>query len=196
METPVYDLAAIDKVIRERRAVYPKMYNDQPVTDEEIMHLLENANWAPTHKKTEPWRFRVLRGNALKRLGEFLAGNYVRRTPPELYSDRKFNSMLEKPLRSSAVIAIYMKRDEADRLPEWEELAAVSAAVQNMWLTATAMGIATYWSTPRAFINAEDFVQLEEGERCLGMLYLGKWDYVPVEGKRTPVETKVQWITE
>lgn len=190
------DTRSIDTVIRNRRSVYPKMYNDQPVTDEEIWHILENANWAPTHKKTEPWRFRVFRGKALERLGKFLADDYVRKTPTELYSERKHESMLEKPMKSSAVIGIYMQRDLQERLPEWEEMAAVAAAVQNMWLTASAMGLGSYWSTPSAFINATDFVDLEEGERCLGMFYLGRWDPQPLPGKRSPIQDKVKWIGE
>ena len=38
-----------------------------------------------------------------------------------------------------------MKRDKS--LPKMEEVAAVSMAVQNMWLTATAHGVGCYWST-------------------------------------------------
>ena len=189
-------LMIIDDVIRNRRSVYPKMYNSEPVTVEEIERILENANWAPNHKKTEPWRFRVFRGKALERLGEYLANAYVKRTPEALFSEKKYQSMLTKPTKSAAVIGIYMQRDAQERLPEWEELAAVSAAVQNMWLTASAMGIGSYWSTPSAFINAHDFVPLDEGERCLGMLYLGKWDVQPLEGKRAPIAEKVKWIEE
>lgn len=34
--------------------------NGQPVSQAEVQQLLEAANWAPTHGKTEPWRFAVL----------------------------------------------------------------------------------------------------------------------------------------
>lgn len=36
--------------------------NGQRVSEEEVQQLLEAANWAPTHGKTEPWRFAVLSG--------------------------------------------------------------------------------------------------------------------------------------
>jgi len=172
------------------------MYNEEPITDKEIMHILENANWAPTHRKTEPWRFKVLRGDALKRLGEFLAGDYKTKTPEEMFSEMKYKKMLNKPTQCSCVIAIYMFRDPDGRLPEWEEMAAVSAAVQNMWLTCTSMGIAAYWSTPSAFINAEDFIQVHPAERCMGLFYMGRWDIQELPAKRGAVEHKVTWVTE
>jgi nitroreductase len=186
----------LDGLIRNRRSLYPKSYNDQEITDEEIWHILENANWAPNHKKTEPWRFRVLRGNALVRLGEFLAGIYKSKTPEELYSHVKFEKMRTKTTRASCVIAIYMQRDPDEKLPEWEEIAAVSAAVQNMWLTCTAMGIGAYWSSPSAFVQTREFLEVEPGERCLGLFYMGKCDDVEQPGKRGSIRDKVRWITE
>jgi nitroreductase len=186
----------VDHLIRTRRSIYPKAYNDNEITDQEIWRVLENANWAPNHKKTEPWRFRVLRGNALVRLGEFLAGIYKSKTPKELFSAAKFDKMRTKPTRASCVIAIYMHRDPEERLQEWEEIAAVSAAVQNMWLTCSALGIGAYWSTPSAFINADSFIDVLPGERCLGLFYMGKCDEAERPGKRGPVGDKVIWITE
>ena len=44
-------------------------------------------------------------------------------------------------------VAIGLAR-HADKVPEWEELAAVAAAVQNMQLQAAALGgVACYWSS-------------------------------------------------
>ncbi|MDZ7605566.1 MAG: nitroreductase family protein [Cyclobacteriaceae bacterium] len=57
----------------------------------------------------------------------------------------KFKSSLENV---PVAIAIIFERDAAERIPEWQEIAAVSMAVQNMWLTATDMGLGAFWSTP------------------------------------------------
>ena len=89
-----------------------------------------------------------------------------------------------------------MQRDLEERLPEWEEIAAVACAVQNMWLTATAHGLGAYWSTPGAINAVGDFVELAEGERCLGFFYMGYTDAPHPEGKRAPLADKVQWIEE
>ncbi len=183
-------------LIRKRRAVYPKMYNDRPIPEAIIREVLENANWAPTHKLTEPWRFQVFRGAALQRLGEFLAGRYREKTSAEQFSEMAYQKMLNNPQRAGAVVAICMQRDPEGRVPEWEEIAAVACAVQNMWLTCTAYGIGSYWSTPSAILSADEWLGLRSGERCLGLFYMGYFDPVELPAKRTPVENKTIWINE
>ena len=53
---------------------------------------------------------------------------------------------------SSAIIAVSMKRDVTEKIPEIEEIEAVACAIQNMLLTATAYGLGTFWSSPKSFI--------------------------------------------
>ena len=53
--------AVLGDLIQRRRAIFPKSYlPNQPVSREIIEQLLENANWAPTHKLTEPWGERCI----------------------------------------------------------------------------------------------------------------------------------------
>ncbi|MCB0639679.1 MAG: nitroreductase, partial [Lewinella sp.] len=153
-------------LLRARRSVFPSMYTDEPVAEHIIREMLENANWAPNHKQTEPWRFKVFRGEALQRLGAFLGERYEATTPPERFSGIKQRKLSTNPAKAGALIAIILHRDPEARLPEWEEIAAVAAAVQNMWLTATAHGLGGYWSSPNTITeHAADFLQLAEGER-------------------------------
>lgn len=42
------------------------------------MALLEAANWAPTHGKTEPWRFVVLGRQGMQALQDVTEGVYQR----------------------------------------------------------------------------------------------------------------------
>jgi len=188
--------AQVSELIRKRRAIFPNSYTGKPVTSEIIDEILENANWAPTHCLTEPWRFKVLVSGALERLSKYLGEYYKSHTPDAEFSEMKFNKAKEKPLKSACVIAVCMKRDPEDRLPEWEEIAAVACAVQNMWLTCTACGIGCYWSTPEAALNASEFLHLEEGERCLGLFYMGYHNMPEVPGKRRPIAQKVEWMRE
>ena len=66
----------IEEIIRNRRSVFPAQYNSDEIAKETIIKILEAANWAPTHKKTEPWRFKVMRDEKLVQLGQFLADKY------------------------------------------------------------------------------------------------------------------------
>ncbi len=183
----------ISTLIRQRRSVFPGTYTDQPIAVEVIKDILENANWAPTHRKTEPWRFKIFRGEALNGLSEYLGKWYQEHTPEEQFSTVKLKKTIEKPLKSACVIAICMQRDPHESLPEWEEVAAVACAVQNMWLTCTAYGIGSYWSSPRSIIEAEEWLGLQPGERCLGLFYMGYHDLSEMPATRGPIEDKIEW---
>ena len=186
---------AISALIRQRRAVPPRFYvPGKPVDRAIIEQLLENANWAPTHKRTEPWRFQVFHSlESRDRLGDYLSEYYRQNTPPEAFSEEKRIKNGENPRRSGAVIAIILHRDPEERVPEFEEIAAVAMAVQNMWLTCTALGLGCYWSTPKAALEANNFLGLQPSERCLGLFYLGWHEMPEIPGMRGAVADKVIW---
>lgn len=187
---------SITEIIRRRRAIYPKNYlPDHPVTRQTLELLLENANWAPTHRLTEPWRFQVFHTpESRARLGDYLADFYQKNTLPERFSAEKMKNTAEKPRRSGAVLAICMQRDPAESVPEFEEIAAVAMAVQNMWLTCAELNLGCYWSTPAAALQGSVFFDLAPGTRCLGLFYLG-WHALPtLSGKRRPVAEKTIWM--
>ena len=104
-----FDTQQIKDVIKHRRSIYPKEYQQgKTIPDEIIWQILENANHAPNHKQTEPWRFKVFSGDGLKHFAELQASLYKK------YADNSFNQgrhkkLLEYPLLSSHVIAIGMK---------------------------------------------------------------------------------------
>ena len=187
---------SINELIRKRRSVFPPQYNDEEVSKEFIKQLLENANWAPTHKLTEPWRFKVVQGASKDKLGTFLADTYTDITDDETFSPFKHKKILNNCSAASAIIAICMQRDLKERIPEWEEIASTAMAVQNMWLTCAANNIGCYWSSPQLINYVGDFFEMEEGERCLGFFYLGKYDQnEPLDAKRIPVEGKTVWMS-
>lgn len=183
----------ISETIKNRRAVFPAQYNDQPISKEEVLTILESANWAPTHKRTEPWRFKVFHGVSQIALGKFISETYKQTT--ENFSEFTYNKFMDNPVKAGCVMAICMQRDPKESIPEWEEIAATAMAVQNMWLTAHDMGIGAYWSSPGVLKYMDKFIQMEEGEQCLGFFYLGKYDDELPEGTRkTSIEAKTVWV--
>ena len=182
----------IFNLIKNRRSIFPVQYNDKPIAKEDIAQLLEAANWAPNHKKTEPWRFKVLLGKSKEDLGIFLSTKYqeVEDKPKQV----KIKKLMYNPTKSAAVIAICMQRDPNESVPEWEEVAAVSMAVQNMWLGCVELRIGCYWSSPGLIKYMDEFFDLANGEKCLGFLYMGHFDGDSPQGDRTPIEDKVVWL--
>lgn len=182
----------LNEIIRNRRSIMPVQYNNKPITKDQIYQLLEAANWAPTHKKTEPWRFKVLHGKSQEDLGDFLAEKY--KETDAKFSSFKYNKLKENPKKAAAIIAICMQRDPNESIPEWEEVAAVAMAVQNMWLMATEMRIGSYWSSPGLIKYMGEFFELKYGETCLGFFYLGNF-YGPIDERVPgPISEKTEWI--
>ncbi len=193
------DYSILNKVIRERRSIYPEQFDPDRTIPEEIIHqLLENANWAPTHGLTQPWYFSIFSGGGLKKLADYQSTLYKKTTPPEHFKKDKFEKLLKRPLLCSHIIGLGMKRQKTEKIPEIEEVEAVACAVQNMYLTATAYGVGCYWGSGGITYNdkAKSFFNLTQKDRLLGFLYIGypKPDFERPPGFRKPIEDRTYWI--
>ena len=190
----------LNALIAKRRTIKPlhsgdqPNYLDQPIPRETLLQLLENANWAPTHGKTEPWRFSVFSGESRRELAAFLADTYEKKTPPESFKPAKRDKLRNYALLSPCAISLGMKRHEG-KIPAEEEVIAVACAVQNLHLTATAYGLGGFWSSSPIYDLPETkhYLELEPTDRCLGFFFLGfpagDWP----ERTPSPIEEKVRW---
>jgi nitroreductase len=186
-----------NEVIQNRRSIFQPQFSGERVDDAIVSQMLSNANWAPTHKFTEPWRFIVFTENGLDQLATSQAELYKRVTTADgTFKENRYENLLKKPKLSSHIIAVAMKRDETKRVPEVEEIGAVFCAVQNILLTAYAHGIGCYLSTGGVtyFPEAKELFELGPEDRLIGFLHVGTIKGDVPAGKRTPIEEKVNWI--
>jgi nitroreductase len=193
----MYDVNLVNKLIRHRRSIFPRDYTGEKVDDAIVQQILENATWAPTHKLTQPWRFMIFTGDGLKKLAEFQGACYKEvATAKGKFEQDKYEGLLTKPMQSSHIISIGMKRDEKKSLPEVEEIGAVFCAVENMYLTATAYGLGAYLSTGGItfYEEAKSFFNLGAEDKLLGFFHIGNTSYIPPESKRRPVEALSVWV--
>jgi nitroreductase len=200
MQKPDFKIEEVNKIIRGRRSMFVSQFKENdPVDDAIIEEMLENARWAPTHKLTQPWRFIVYTGEGLKKFGQYQADMYKLRaekngTP---FLEATYQRFIDNPQKASHIIGIIMKR--SPNIPYFEEIAAVAMAVQNMYLTASAHGLAAYWGTggPTFWPEAREDFGLEGEDTLMGFFYVAKpaTDKWP-EGKRESMDDKVAWIRE
>ncbi|NQU51802.1 MAG: nitroreductase [Bacteroidetes bacterium] len=188
------DSKLLSEIIKNRRATPPRFLGKKEIPKEIIQQLLENANWAPNHKNTEPWRFKVYTGESKQKLAEEVYSLLIEK----IESGAKINPQKVDKLKNTlervpVVIAIILERDAAQRIPEWEELAAVTIAVQNMWLTATAMELGAFWATPKFLPMLNDILELKPGQKSLGFFYVGEIALEYPSPGRGDVEAKVEW---
>lgn len=193
-----YNLSEIKALIEDRRTIHPEFFSSRKVSPEIVKELLDAAKWAPTHRYTQPWFFKVFMGEGIRSLAEFQSDTYREVTPEENFDPEKFTKLRERPLLASAIIGICMRRDGAERDPEVEEVASVAMAVQNMMLVAAAHGIGAFWSSGGITYTQQmrTFMGLGEKDRFMGQLYLGypegPW---PRKTRRKPQEYYTEWVT-
>jgi nitroreductase len=160
--------------IRTRRT--HKQYGAEPVDRELLAELLDLARFAPNHKLTQPWRFRVLGPQALARLKE--AGG------------EQETAKLERAptlVLATAVLA-------GDPLQDEEDLLATGCAVYAVLLGAHARGLASYWRTPGVLRTPRGraAVGLPDDEHVVSLIHLGRGLSVPPAKPRDA--TPVEWL--
>lgn len=145
----------VEEAIRGRRT--HKAFRPEPVPHEVLDGLLELARWAPNHRLTNPWRFRVLGPGAFERL-KHAAG-------PEAAS---------KLDRAPTLVAASALRSE-DPVQDQEDLCAAACGVYAVLLAAHARGLAGYWRTPGVLRTTSglEAVGIPPAERFIALIHLG-----------------------
>lgn len=182
--------------IYTRRSVYPRQFSGEIIPREKLMQSFEAANWAPTHKKTQPWRFVVFSGAGKTRLIEFwisLAKSIATEKGEIWYeaNEQKFDLFRSKPSHIIAIVCNY-----SGSVPEIEETCATAMAVQNFWLTLQSEGAAGYWSSGNGTFKQEThaFLGLQENEKMLGYFIAGIPEMDVPPSVRKPIEDHLVWM--
>jgi nitroreductase len=189
------NFSILSDIIKSRRSIKPAKMNGKKIPDEQVKEILKLANWAPTHGRTEPWRFIVYSGEKVKEFCHQHAELYKANTAVEKYNQANYEKQLHNGDLASHVIIAIMQRGNLPKIPPLEEIAATAIAVQNILLGATAAGITSFLSTSGMTHHPamKDLLQLKQEDIVLGILYLGYSDE-KMEGKRqTEIEEKVIW---
>lgn len=193
------DKNAVTQLIQNRHSVYPRNFVKGKTIDKKTIEaILDLASWAPTHKLTQPWSFKVYHGNGLKKFFEKQAEIYKEITPADKINNQKLQKYKDKTEQVSHVIAIIAKHDSENRIPAIEEVVATACALQNIYLSLNSFGIAGYLSTGDVCYTKQmaDYISLKDGDKILGFFQLG----IPVQNistahrKRIPATEKTEWI--
>ncbi|MEO8721501.1 MAG: nitroreductase [Ginsengibacter sp.] len=194
-----YDITQFNSIILNRRSIYPYQFEKgKKVPDEVVRQILENANRAPTHKLTEPWRFTVFSGEGLQHFAN-LQTEYYTKYAGDKFKESKLKKLVEYPLMSSHIIVVGMKRSTTIQIPEIEEIIATACAIENIYLSISAYGLAGYFSTGGItyFPEVKPYFNLTPNDKLMGIFYIGYAATIlnPLS-KRGPVLEKIKWIEQ
>lgn len=182
-------------LIKTRRTIKPAAMNGAVLEDAIIQQCLEAAHWAPTHGRTEPWRFFVYSGEQLVKFCNDHAEMYKSSVTAETFMVSKYDSLKNMPQTVSHLVVTAMERTPLTKIPFLEEYAAVSAAVQNILLMAHSMDVAAIWSTGGMALKPEmkTYLGLQQQEdEVVAFIYMGRTDKTDFPASRkTSVEDKI-----
>lgn len=167
---------------RKRRSV--RIFEDREVEKGLIFKILEAGNLAPSAHNKQSWKFYVISGvkkNQLADLISDLSNNFPRKS-------RTLLRMAGKSIYSAPIVIAVFSTGElvneaedfgADMKKEVEkfffnmEIQSASAAVQNMLLQATELGLGAVWLGIVALVSEKIEKFLNTNNKLLAMIPIG-----------------------
>lgn len=143
-------------------------------TPQQLELLIKTVARAPDHGRMKPWRVTVVNGE--KREAFATAVAEARRARLPNMTDDQMVAERDKIRRSPSIVVVgcAVKKDNP-KVPEIEQVIAVAAAVENMFLAAHAMGFGVMWKTgPAAYDDqVKAAVGLMPDDHIVAILHLG-----------------------
>ncbi len=191
------------EVIRRRRSV--RRYLPDPVRREDILSILDAANQAPSAMNRRQWEFIIVTG---KKIGEM--GESFRRIIEEYTKNWETSRMKGSPFSredfirfaatyGGAPVVIVVLTDTAQTEDfRRANLESASAAMENLLLAATSLGLGTCWMTGplQDELSLRRILEIPEGKEIVAVTPFG----YPAEMSDAPprndqgLEKKVRWV--
>ena len=138
-----------EKLIHGRVHVSPKRLGSPGPNDSQKNQILLAANAAPDHGRMVPWRFIEISETSRKSLGEVFAQCLLERD--QSASLIQLQEAREKALRGPLLLlAIANYVDETNEISKEEKLVSLGCAIQNILLSAYALGFGSGLSSGKA----------------------------------------------
>ena len=165
-----------------------------PVPRALIEKLLSAAVQAPNHYKVRPWRFVILTGARRNQLGDIMAASLLDRIPD--LSSEPLDKTRALPLRAPVLIAVGVDKPREEKVREVENIAAVSAACQNLLLAAEAEGLAVKWRTGEWARDdkVKEFLGFSADQHLIALLYIGYPEFTVDYEPRPSFEDRTVWM--
>jgi nitroreductase len=147
------------KIIQDRRSI--RQYTKDPVSEEHLEMILDAARQAPSGENAQPWRFVVVKDEATrKQLGAIAGGGSGRRFTGEYVTKQmqaRFKSLEDEAKKKAIFEKLTSGRVSAfladapisivvcGKKDVWDLPYDTSAAIENMLLMVTALGLGACW---------------------------------------------------
>ena len=192
------------KVIQNRRSV--RFFDDEAISDSDILKVLQAANHAPSAHNQQSWRFIVVSGTKKQDLANLVNKRAAEFTKPSSTLLR----MAARSLSSAPVVIGVVNTGElirrsielfdVDRNNAFDffrtmEIQSSAAAVENLLLAATSLGISSVWLGVLFLIKDEVLSLLEEPEgEFMAVVPLGYSKKTTAKPPKKSLDIKVKYL--
>lgn len=180
------------KVIQDRRSI--REYTDEPVSEQDLHMILESARLAPSGENAQPWRFVIVNDpETRKKMGAIAGGGSGRRFTAEFVTQKmqeRFSSLQDEEKKKAAFQKLTSGQVSAflataptnivvcGKKDVWDLNYDTSAAIENMLLMATALGLGACWViAPCIDIRDEERIKgilgVPEGFKVISIISIG-----------------------
>jgi nitroreductase len=180
------------KVIQDRRSI--REYTPEPVADQDLDMILEAARQAPSGENAQPWRFIIVKdADTRQKLGALAGGGSGRRFTAEFVTQQmqeRFASLQDEAKRKAAFekltsgqVSAFLANAPVNivvcgKKDVWDMPYDTSAAIENMLLMVTALGLGACWViAPCIDIRDEERVKallhIPEGFKAVSIISIG-----------------------
>jgi nitroreductase len=189
-----YSLAeATLKAIQDRRSI--REWTTEPISDQDLAMILEAGRLAPSGENAQPWRFIIVKdAETRKKLGALAGGGSNRRFTAEFVTaqmQERFSNLQDEAKKKAAFEKLTSGQVSAflanaplnivvcGKKDVWDMPLDTSAAIENMLLMVTALGLGACWViAPCIDIRDEERVKallnIPEGFKAVSVISLGR----------------------
>ena len=191
--------------IYDRRST--RKFSDMPIAGQDIIDIIQSGIKAPSSKNRQPWKFIIVQKDAKEEMLQVFRKGIAREEngSPLLPDSRQYivsakhtvEIMAEAPVIVFVVNvlgrSILAELTPEERVSEICNIESVSAAIQNMLLSATEKGIGSLWICDIYFAYAELCEWLHSEGELIAAVAFGYPNEFPEERPRRKVEDVVEW---
>jgi len=192
------------KTIHNRHSV--RRFTEQDVSDEQIRLLLQAANEAPSAHNQQSWKFIVIRNTKKQELAQLVTGRSGEFPKP---ASALLRMAARSILSAPVIIAVAntgdliehgtqlfkIGKEMAKDFFRTMEIQSSAAAVENMLIAATALGLATVW-LGILFLIKDDILQFlgEPKGEFMAVIPVGYAERPGTGPQKEPFSMKVRYL--
>lgn len=172
-------------MIEKRRSI--RKYTDTPVSKDQIEQIVKAATLAPSAKNRQPWKYLVYTKEAKRQLLDVMEAGLMKEQQDHALLPKSAFGLPDafhtlQIMREAPVVIIVMNTnggspyeavDADQRLAEICDSLSIGAAIENMILKATELGLGTLWIANTCFAYDAMVAFIQSPGQLIGAVTLG-----------------------